>query len=92
MSCSFSSFFLGSFVGEGSTTLFAHLCCLSFTFRVAVTNKKEDIHYSVCYNPYQPGQKLCNLFFPDTDCVVVDQNGCVPVYLDDGEVKIFYPV
>ena len=32
---------------------------------------------------------LCS-FYP-TDCVVV-QNGAFPVYLDNGESKIFYPV
>ena len=65
---------------------------LTLLFRVAVTNKKNNLHYNVCYNPYSPGQKLCNLFYPSNDCVYVDNNGCVPVYLNGGESKIFYPV
>jgi hypothetical protein len=32
---------------------------------------------------------LCNIFF-STDCVVV-KNGKVPVYLNNGEVKVFVP-
>ena len=58
---------------------------------IAVTNQKKNIHYNVYDQPYQNGQKLCNLFYPTEDCITVE-NGYVPIYLNGGEVKIFYPV
>jgi len=58
---------------------------------VALTNQqKQDIERTITDHPYSNGTKLCNLFF-STDCVVV-QNGTFPVYLNNGETKIFYPV
>mmetsp|Transcript_21694 Transcript_21694/g.33722 ORF Transcript_21694/g.33722 Transcript_21694/m.33722 type:complete len:472 (-) Transcript_21694:75-1490(-) len=68
------------------------LCWTRGDIMVAVTNQKKNIHYDVCFNPYSPGQKLCNLFYPNDDCVDVDSKGCVPVYLNGGEQKIYYPV
>jgi alpha-amylase len=67
------------------------LCWTRGMVLVAVTNSKTNMVYEVTDQPYQNGQKLCNLFWPTEDCVIVS-NGKVPIYLNDGEVKIFYPV
>ncbi|ELR25454.1 acidstable alpha-amylase [Acanthamoeba castellanii str. Neff] len=60
---------------------------------VALTNAGSNsgtLMRTITYHPYKEGTKLCEIFYP-TDCVVV-QNGSFPVYLDNGESKIFYPV
>jgi len=59
---------------------------------VALTNGGSNQHQiivNITYHPYSNGQKLCNLFYP-TDCVSVTNNQ-FPVFLDNGECKIFYP-
>jgi hypothetical protein len=55
----------------------------------AFTNQFKSIHYSVPYNPYKTGDKVCNIFWPG-DCQTI-QNGSLEVYLLNGEVKIFVP-
>jgi alpha-amylase len=60
---------------------------------VALTNGGSGsgtLMRNITYHPYKEGTKLCEIFYP-TDCVLV-QNGAFPVYLDNGESKIFYPV
>jgi len=60
---------------------------------VALTNggsSSGTLMRNITYHPYKEGTKLCEIFYP-TDCVLV-QNGAFPVYLDNGESKIFYPV
>jgi len=61
---------------------------------VALTNggsQQDHVLVNITYHPYIDGQKLCNLFFPTTDCFVVE-NGQFQVYLENGENKIYYPV
>jgi alpha-amylase len=58
---------------------------------VALTNQKQDIERQVCYTPYAPLTKLCSLFDAN-DCIMVSAQGCAPIYLNNGETKIFSPV
>jgi len=55
----------------------------------AFTNNKNQQVRMVDYHPYSEGMTLCNLFWSG-DCVKIT-NGKLPVYLNNGEVKIFYP-
>jgi len=60
---------------------------------VALTNggsKQGQITRTITYHPYSNGQKLCNLFYPTTDCITVANNSFV-VYLDHGESKVLFP-
>jgi len=58
---------------------------------VALTNVGSGNGYSqnVTYQPYSSGTTICNIFYPTSDCLVI--NGFVAVVLDNGESKIFYP-
>jgi len=61
---------------------------------VAMTNggsNQNSVLVTITYHPYPNGTKLCNLFFPTTDCLTVN-GGQFPVYLANGECKIYYPV
>jgi len=61
---------------------------------IALTNGgsgQGQIIRTITYHPYSNGQKLCNLFYPTEDCIVV-ANSTFNVYLDDGESKVYYPV
>jgi len=61
---------------------------------VAMTNggsNQDHVQVTITYHPYSNGQKLCNLFFPTTDCFKVANNQ-FDVYLEKGECKIYYPV
>jgi len=42
----------------------------------------------ISYHPFSSGQVICNIFYPDTDCITVQQNG-FNIYLLNGEVKIY---
>ncbi len=53
----------------------------------AFTNSHNTQQRNVTYHPYSDGTTLCNLFW-NGDCIVV-KDGKVPVYLVNGEVKIF---
>jgi len=55
----------------------------------AFTNGQKEQVRNITYQPYKDGTTLCNIFY-STDCVNV-ANGQFPVYLVNGEVKIFYP-
>ena len=56
---------------------------------MAFSNTDSNIHYTVSYHPYKVGDVICNIFYA-TDCVTVTTEG-VPVYLDQGEVKLYKP-
>ena len=56
-------------------------------YLMAFSNTDENIHYQVPYNPYKVGDVVCNVLYTG-DCVTVAESG-VPVYLDNGEVKLF---
>jgi len=61
---------------------------------VAMTNggsNKDHVLVTITYHPYSNGQKLCNLFYPTTDCFTV-ANDQFDVYLEKGECKIYFPV
>jgi len=55
----------------------------------AITNQAANLEIPITYHPYADGTTLCNAFWP-TDCVTVS-DGAFPVYLNDGETKIFMP-
>jgi len=60
---------------------------------VAMTNGGSGQHHvlvTITYHPYSNGQRLCNLFFPTTDCFTIANNQ-FQVYLLNGECKIYYP-
>ena len=58
---------------------------------IAVTNNDQgQQHRDVSYHPYQPGQKICNQLVAG-DCVVVTADNKLPVFLNNGETKVFVP-
>jgi alpha-amylase len=58
---------------------------------VATTNNDQgQQHRDISYHPYKPGQKLCNQLYTG-DCVFVTADNKVPIYLNNGEVKVFVP-
>lgn len=57
---------------------------------VALTNRlNQQVHADVPNTGFNEGQTLCNIFYP-TDCVKI-VGGKLPVYLSNGEAKIFVP-
>ena len=58
---------------------------------IALTNNHQTVKATECDHPYSVGQRLQNLFF-SSDVVTVSAAGCFPVDLNNGEVKIFYPI
>jgi alpha-amylase len=59
-------------------------------FLVCLTNQVSGgVQKFISYHPFSNGQVICNIFYPDTDCITVS-NG-FNVYLKDGEVKIYVP-
>jgi alpha-amylase len=38
---------------------------------------------------FAPGRRLCNVFWPDVDCITIGNNGLVSIYLDNGEAKVY---
>jgi len=63
------------------------------TVFVALTNTGSNgalIQRTITYQPYADGTKICNLFYPTTDCIVIN-NGQFTVYLQSGQCKIYSP-
>lgn len=59
-------------------------------FLVVLTNKVSGgVSKTITYHPFSNGETVCNIFFPDSDCLTV--NGGVNIYLLNGEVKIYAP-
>lgn len=56
-------------------------------YLMAFTNSNSNIYYQVAYHPYNVGDVVCNVLFSG-DCVTVSSSG-VPVYLNQGEVKLY---
>jgi alpha-amylase len=57
---------------------------------VLLTNRVSGtITKHISYHPYTNGQIICNVFYPTTDCITV--NNGFAVYLVNGEVKIYVP-
>ena len=60
---------------------------------IALTNvgaSGPTISRTVSSHPYQQGAVVCNIFYPDKDCVTVKSEG-VQITLVGGETKIFLP-
>jgi alpha-amylase len=50
---------------------------------VAITNKVSGgVQKFISYHPFSNGQTICNIFYPETDCLTV--NGGFNVYLLNG--------
>jgi alpha-amylase len=59
-------------------------------FFVALTNQLDgQVHQDVPNTDFAEGESVCNIFFSG-DCVKITQ-GKLPVYLLNGEVKVFVP-
>jgi len=54
---------------------------------MAFSNTDNNIMYWVSYHPYKVGDVVCNVLYA-SDCVTVTSQG-VPVYLNQGEVKLY---
>lgn len=54
----------------------------------AFTNQKSNIEKTITYHPYSNGQKICNVFYPTSDCITISNNQ-FNVYLNNGESKIY---
>jgi len=57
---------------------------------VALTNSHNEVNVNITYHPFSNGQKICNIFYPTTDCLTVTNNQFNLVLLN-GETKIFTP-
>eukprot|EP01138_Halocafeteria_seosinensis_P010847 gb/GECG01011079.1/.p1 GENE.gb/GECG01011079.1/~~gb/GECG01011079.1/.p1 ORF type:complete len:493 (+),score=38.17 gb/GECG01011079.1/:1-1479(+) len=60
---------------------------------VATTNVGSNgprLHYTISYHPYSNGETICNIFYPNDDCVTV-HDGTFELYLLEGESKVFLP-
>jgi alpha-amylase len=40
---------------------------------------------------YLAGTVVCNIFSPSTDCIKIQENYTIDIYLNDGECKLFLP-
>ena len=59
-------------------------------FLVCTTNRvTSSVSKSISYHPFSNGEVICNIFYPTSDCITV--NGDIPVYLLNGESKIYVP-
>eukprot|EP00767_Chilomastix_cuspidata_P001057 gnl/Chilomastix_cuspidata/1318.p1 GENE.gnl/Chilomastix_cuspidata/1318~~gnl/Chilomastix_cuspidata/1318.p1 ORF type:complete len:482 (+),score=96.41 gnl/Chilomastix_cuspidata/1318:145-1446(+) len=47
--------------------------------------------WSISNTPFRPGATVCNIFWPDSDCVTIGADGSFGVWLVDGEPKVFVP-
>lgn len=60
------------------------------SFLVALTNNvNQQVHVDIPNTGFNEGQQVCNIFYSG-DCVKI-ANGKLPVYLLNGEVKVFVP-
>ena len=60
-------------------------------FLVLLTNKVNGgVSKFISYHPFNAGDVICNIFYPETDCITVQSNG-FNIYLLNGEVKIYVP-
>jgi alpha-amylase len=51
---------------------------------VCITNKVSNtVTKFISYHPFSSGEVICNIFYPDTDCITVPSNG-FNVYLLNG--------
>lgn len=59
-------------------------------FLVATTNTNNQQQITVPNTPFADGTRVCNIFYPENDCQVVN-GGNVDVTLMNGESKIYVP-
>lgn len=59
-------------------------------FLVATTNSNNQVQVKVPNSGFTDGTKVCNIFYPDSDCQTVS-GGNVDVTLNNGESKIYVP-
>lgn len=58
---------------------------------VATTNQVgKQVSKRISYHPFSTGDRICNIFYPETDCITVSSSG-FDVYLSSGEAKIYIP-
>lgn len=59
---------------------------------IATTNSHDKIDIDITYLPesYSEGTVVCNVFYPDQDCISV-KDGALSVSILDGEPKIYVP-
>jgi len=58
---------------------------------VALTNKGgsgSQIHYRI-NSPFPANALVCNIFWPEDDCINVNSDRTIDVYLNNGEAKVF---
>lgn len=56
-----------------------------------MSNSPNDQQFTpAVFGAFNDGETVCNIFFPTTDCQVV-QGGKINVYLMNGESKIYLP-
>jgi len=59
-------------------------------FLVCITNQVAGtVQKFISYHPFSNGDVICNIFWPDTDCITV--SGGFNVYLLNGEAKVYVP-
>lgn len=57
---------------------------------VLLTNQQNIARMArVVHLPSFAGRRLCNIYWPTADCIVVPPNGVTSVYLDGGEAKVY---
>jgi len=58
-------------------------------FLVALTNTRSRQSHYLEYHPFQTGDVICNIFWPTDDCLTVNEDNEVLIWLNDGESKVF---
>lgn len=59
-------------------------------FLVCLTNKSDTVSKVLTYHPFSQGQVICNIFYPNDDCITVNSGG-INITLLNGETKIYVP-
>ena len=59
-------------------------------FMVALTNSNNQVNIQPS-TPWSDGTKICNIFYPDSDCQTVANGGKMNLTLMNGEAKIYVP-
>jgi len=40
--------------------------------------------------PWKQGTKVCNIFYPTKDCIIIEKDYSIDIVLNDGECKVYY--
>lgn len=58
---------------------------------VATTSEtSKEVTKRISYHPFSTGEVVCNIFYPQQDCLTVTSSG-FDVHLLSGEAKIYIP-